>query len=104
MIRIPANMILMMGLTGESLSVFYQHYYRLPSGLYITHVEKASDSYEKGILEGDILISLNDVKITTMNELKAAFNGMAVGDTLTAVIYRGGQQYSVELALTEDKN
>lgn len=93
-----------LGLTGESLSVFYQHYYRLPSGLYITHVEKASDSYEKGILEGDILISLNDVKITTMNELKAAFNGMAVGDTLTAVIYRGGQQYSVELALTEDKN
>lgn len=93
-----------LGLTGESLSVFYQHYYRLPSGLYITHVEKNSDSYEKGITDGDILISLNDTKITTMNELKVVLNGMEVGDTLTAVIYRGGQQYTVELTLTEDKN
>lgn len=93
-----------LGLTGESLSVFYQHYYRLPSGLYITHVEKGSDSSEKGILEGDILISLNDTKITTMNEMKAVLNGLEVGDTLTAVVYRNGQQYSVELTLTEDKN
>ncbi len=93
-----------LGLTGESLSVFYQHYYRLPSGLYITHVEKGSDSYEKGIAEGDILLSLNDTKITTMNELKLLLNGMEIGDTLTAVIYRGGQQYSVALDLTEDTN
>lgn len=92
-----------LGLTGESLSIFYQHYYRLPSGLYITHVEKGSDSCEKGILEGDILLSLNDTKITTMNEMKAVLNGMEVGDTLTAVIYRNGQQYSVVLTLTEDK-
>lgn len=93
-----------LGITGESLSIFYQHYYRLPSGLYITHVERASDSYEKGVAQGDILISLNDTKITTMNELKTILNGMEVGDNLTAVIYRGGQQYSVELTLTEDTN
>lgn len=93
-----------LGITGESLSIFYQHYYRLPSGLYITHVEKGSDSYEKGLSQGDILISLNDTKITTMNELKLILNGMEVGDTLTAVVYRSGQQYSVELTLTEDTN
>lgn len=93
-----------LGITGESLSIFYQHYYRLPSGLYITHVERGSDSYEKGVTQGDILISLNDTKITTMNELKAILNGMEVGDDLTAVIYRGGQQYSVGLTLTEDVN
>lgn len=91
-----------LGITGEALSIFYQHYYSLPSGLYITHVEKGSDSYEKGIAQGDILISLNDTQITTMNELKMILNGAEVGDTLTAVIYRGGQQYSVELTLTED--
>lgn len=92
-----------LGITGESLSIFYQHYYRLPSGLYITHVEKGSDSYEKGIAQGDILISLNDTQITTMNELKVALANKEVGDMLTAVVYRNGQQYSVELILTEDK-
>lgn len=93
-----------LGITGESLSIFYQHYYRLPSGLYVTHVDKSSDSYEKGVAQGDILISLNDTKITTMNELKQLLSGAEVGDTLTAIIYRGGQQYSVELTLTEDKS
>ena len=93
-----------LGITGESLSIFYQHYYRLPSGLYITHVERGSDSYEKGVTQGDILISLNDTKITTMNELKTILYGLEVGDNLTAVIYRGGQQYSVGLTLTEDVN
>lgn len=93
-----------LGITGISLSVFYQHYYRLPSGLCITHVDKGSDSYEKGLAQGDILISLNDTSITSMNEMKLLLNGMEVGDTLTAVIYRNGQQYSVELTLTENIN
>lgn len=93
-----------LGITGDSLSIFYQHYYQLPSGLNITHVDKDSDAYEKGIVQGDILISLNDTRITTMNDLKHVVSGMNVGDTLTAVIYRGGQQYSVSLTLTEDKH
>lgn len=92
-----------LGITGESLSIFYQHYYRLPSGLYITQVERGSDAYAKGIEDGDILISIDDEHVTTMDELKAVLNGYAVGDTVTAVIYRSGQQYQMQLTLTEDK-
>ncbi len=92
-----------LGLTGESLSIFYQHYYHLPAGLYITHVDRASDAYTKGIEDGDILISIGNSRITTMNEMKLALNGHEVGDIVDAIVYRGGQQYQVELTLTEDK-
>lgn len=92
-----------LGLAGESLSIFYQHYYHLPAGLYITYVDRSSDASAKGVEKGDILISLEDARITTMNELKAALNGRQVGDSLDAVIYRRGQQYQIELTLTEDK-
>ena len=91
------------GMEGETLSTFYQHYYRLPAGLYITEVEPGTDAYRKGIETGDILISLNDTRITTMDDLKSFLYNSEVGQVVNAVVYRGGQQYLLELTLSEDK-
>ena len=92
-----------LGISGESLSTFYQHYYRLPPGLYITDVAYGSDAYQKGVEDGDILLSINDTRVTSMEEMKAAIFGCEVGQTVKTIIYRGGQQYLVELTLAEDK-
>ena len=92
-----------LGITGESLSTFYQHYYRLPAGLYITEVDYHSDACKKGVEEGDILLSINDTRVTSLDEMKAAILDYEVGQTVNAIIYRGGQQYLVELTLEEDK-
>ncbi len=90
-------------LEGESLNSFYQHYYRMPAGLFITYVKPNSDAYKKGIQNGDILLSLGETRITSMEEMNAAIFEYEVGDTVEAIIYRSGQQYRVELTLTEDK-
>ena len=92
-----------LGLTGETLSTFYQHYYRLPAGLYITSVDRNSDAYRKGIEDGDILLQINDTRITTTEDMKSALYDLEVGETVQTIIYRGGQQYYLELALMEDK-
>ena len=92
-----------LGITGEALSNFYQHYYRLPAGLYITKVAKGSDAAAKGVEDGDLLLSINGTPITTMEELKSAIYQYEVGQTVETVIYRAGQQYLVELTLTEDR-
>lgn len=92
-----------LGLTGESLSNFYQHYYRLPAGLYITDVDAGCDADSKGIQDGDILLSVGDNRVTTMEDLNAALQSHQVGDTVSVSIYRSGQQYRVELTLTEDR-
>ena len=92
-----------LGLEGESLSSFYQHYYRMPAGLYITEVDRSSDSYHKGVETGDILLYIGQDRITSPEEMNAAVMQYAVGDTVTTIIYRSGQQYQVELTLTEDK-
>jgi len=91
------------GLEGETLSSFYQHYYRLPAGLYITKVETNTDAYRKGIENGDILVSINDQRITSMDDLKACLYTCEIGQVVQAVIYRGGQQYLLDLTLVEDK-
>jgi len=92
-----------LGLEGESLSIFYQHYYRLPEGLYITEVEPDSDAAAKGIERGDILVKLNGNRITTAEELSAFLYNCQVGDVVTVIIYRGGYQYELELTVSEDK-
>ena len=91
------------GITGDTLSTFYQHYYRLPAGLYITQVEYGSDAQKKGLETGDILISIDDNRVTSMEELKTYLYSCTAGQTVEVVIYRDGQQYLVELTLHEDK-
>lgn len=91
-----------LGITGEALSTFYQHYYRMPAGLYITQVTPGSDADRKGIQDGDLLLYLDNNRITSMDELKSAIYNCQVGQTVEAIIYRRGQQYRVELTLSED--
>ena len=92
-----------LGLEGESLSTFYQHYYRLPAGLYITSVAPGSDAEVKGIEHGDMLLSVDDQRIVSMDELKSVLYDREVGETVKVVIYRSGQQYRLELTLGENK-
>ena len=92
-----------LGLDGEALSSFYQHYYRLPAGLYITHVVPGSDAQSKGIEDGDMLLSVNNQRITSMEDLKAVLYDQEVGDVVEAIIYRAGERYRVMLTLDEQK-
>ena len=92
-----------LGLEGDILSRIDQYYYGLPAGLYITDVSPDSDAFQRGIEPGDILISLNGQRITSQSELEQLIHSMNIGDTVEAVIYRGGSQYRLQLTLTENK-
>ena len=92
-----------LGIEGESLSIFYQHYYRLPEGLYITAVEPGSDADTKGIERGDILLKINGTHITTPDQLSSLLYSCEVGEVVTVIIYRSGYQYELQLTIAEDK-
>lgn len=90
-----------LGITGESISDFYQFYYRLPKGLYITEVSQGSSAEAAGLEVGDILISIDNTYITTSQALETLLYGYIPGDTMQAVIYRSGKQYRVTLTVGE---
>lgn len=92
-----------LGIEGEALSSFYQYYYRLPAGLYITQVTPGSDAEAKGIESGDMLLSIDGQRITTMDQLKSLLYDRNVGDTAEVIIYRGGERYQLDLTLGENK-
>ena len=92
-----------LGIEGEALSSFYQHYYRLPAGLYITHVDPGSDAHQKGIQDGDMLLNVDNHRITNMDELKSVLFDREVGETVEVIIYRSGERYRLLLTLGENK-
>jgi len=92
-----------LGIQGEALDTFYQYYYRLPAGVYVTAVEYGSDAHKVGIEEGDLILSVGSARVTSFDELRSAVLNFQVGDTVEVVVYRGGQQYRVELTLSEYK-
>lgn len=92
-----------LGLQGESISIFYQRYYRLPAGLYITEVTDGSEAAQAGIQAGDILISLDGSNIYSMEELNTTLYNYNAGDTVKLVIYRNGYSNPIEITLAEAK-
>lgn len=91
-----------LGLSGESLSGFYQHYYLLPSGLYITSVAPEGPAAQAGIEPGDILLTLDGVRIESQEDLDRFLFAHQVGDTVTVTVYRAGQQGTADITLVED--
>ena len=92
-----------LGIKGEGVSLFYQRYYMMPSGLFITELDPGSDAAAKGIQTDDILISINGKYISSMEDLNYVLYGCEVGETVETVIYRAGRQYLVSLTLSEAK-
>ena len=90
-----------LGIAGESISSFYQMYYHLPAGLYITQVLDGSSAEAVGLQAGDVLISIDNTRISGSDTLKTILYSHEVGDTVQAVIYRGGRKYQVELTIDE---
>ena len=92
-----------LGITGDMLSNLYQHFYHLPAGLYITAVENNSPADLCGIQPGDILLSIDDTRITDMDSLKAVLYAHEAGDQVTVTIYRNGTTGSATVTLAENK-
>ena len=90
-----------LGLEVQAISPFDRMYYRLPQGLYITAVETGSDAAEKGILPGDVLLGLDDRYLTDAEALQSALYSYEAGDAVRLTIYRNGNQYYVDVVLSE---
>lgn len=92
-----------LGIQGEGISVFYQRYYRLPAGMYVTQVEPGSAADKAGILEGDILISLDGKETRTMDGLTTLLYNYSAGDTVELYLYRNGTTGTISVTLEEAK-
>ena len=90
-----------LGISVQDLTAFEQMYYRLPQGIYVTEVTADSGAASAGINPGDILLQFDDQQVTSTDDLKSLLFTHNAGDTVAVVIYRSGQQYTLQIVLDE---
>ena len=90
-----------LGIEGESFSTFYQRFYRIPRGVYITSVQSGSPAGTAGLQSGDIIVSVDGTAVSDMEDLDSLVYAHIPGDTMTLTIYRSGRQGDVTVTLTE---
>ena len=90
-----------LGIEGESFSTFYQRFYRIPRGVYITSVQSGSPAGTAGLQSGDIIVSVDGTAVSDMEDLDSLLYAHIPGDTMTLTIYRSGRQGDVTVTLTE---
>ena len=76
-------------------------YYKIPQGVMVTSVDTASDAYQKGIKEGDIITGVNGQEITCMSDINSVKNNMKAGDTMELTVYRSGKTLTVSITLVD---
>ena len=90
-----------LGITGETITEFDQYYFHIPAGLYISGVDHTSDAYLRDIEPGDILISIDGIPVYDQLSLDTIVYTHAIGDMVTVVLFREGQEQTVTLTVTE---
>lgn len=79
------------GFTVEELGARVMVYYSLPGRLYIRSVEPDSDAYLKGIRSGDIILAIEGIKCSSLDEFNTVKNQYTAGDELELTIFREGE-------------
>ena len=70
-------------------------------GVKLVIVESGSAADRAGLKVGDIIVSADSTKITSVSELKTVLTGYRSGDIITLDIIRDGVRYNVSLILGE---
>lgn len=91
-----------LGIRGTIIPPVYQRYYKLPKGIYITQVDHSSEAGRKGLLAGDIILTINDTQIQNDDILSQLPEAFESGDTVNLTLYRAGSQFSLSLVWGDD--
>ena len=75
--------------------------YGLPVGAYVVGVEEGYCAQRSGIREKDIIVSVGDVKITSIADLTRALRSYQPGDIAEIKVYRSGLTKSIYVKLDE---
>ena len=70
-------------------------------GIYVASVDDYSAAEKAGIKPGDVIIKADGKEIKTMNELNEIKNTHNIGDTMTVVVNRNGQEKELTIILQE---
>lgn len=89
------------GIVAGSVSTEAMALYGLPKGVYVSEVNEGSDAKKQGLREGDVILEVNGVAVTTVAEVNLMKEDLQVGDTIDLTVYREGKTFDMTIALVD---
>ena len=88
-----------LGATIGSLnaSMAQQYRYDITEGAFVYSVEDGGPADQAGLQLGDVITSIDDTEITSLDDLTAARKSYTAGDTCTLTVYRQGETTTLQL-------
>jgi len=87
----------------SNISLRQRYYNNISSqsleGVYVYSVQRGSAADKAGIEQGDIIIALDDTKITTYKSFLSALYAKEVGDTIAVTVERDGKEITYDVTL-----
>ena len=89
------------GFTVETLSAQMRLFYKLPGVLYIRSVSEGSDAAAQGISPGDVIVSVDGERVSSLDEFNTAKNRHTAGDTVALTVFRKGEELEFSVTLMD---
>jgi serine protease Do len=91
-----------LGILGLSLNEEVSRYYDLPldRGVLVTKVTDGSPAQRAGIIMGDIILKMGDVKVDSIEDLLNEIHKRKVGENVKVSVFRRGFEHFFEVTLS----
>ncbi len=89
------------GITGIDVDEETAKQYNLVVGAYVKSIEDFSPAEKAGLKPGDVIIKADGKEIKTMDELNEIKNSHNIGDEMTLVVNRNGEEKEIKVTLGE---
>ena len=90
-----------MGVSVQNTDAEAAAQFGLPTGAYIVDVDKGGAADRAGIQPKDIVIALDDTKVSNVTDLTRALRNYSAGDTATVTLIRSGREMTLDITLDE---
>jgi len=88
-----------LGFSGQTVPEFWNLYQDIPRGFYITDVSRASEAEKQGMVPGDIILQVDDIRIVDANGLAAALAEYPSQSDIQFILYRNQQEMVLTLRI-----
>lgn len=82
-------------------SNYLQYYGYTNSGALVGEVVEGGAAYKAGIKDGDLIVAIDDTKVSSFSELSKILDGYSVGDKIKVTVSRDNQMKTFEVTLIE---
>ena len=87
------------GLAGINIDAATARLNNLEEGIYVQEVYNDTPAQKAGIKRGDLIVSIDGQRVTTMEELNEIKNAKKIGDSVELGIIRNGSEQKVDIVL-----